>query len=89
MGGLGGDADQRGGLAHLTTGQVLLSLITFALLYALLLVLFLFLLDRKISTARGSRAGRLADLPDTFRDVFRSRSQARASGELEIEDVAR
>lgn len=74
----------------LTTGQVLLSLITFALLYALLLVLFLFLLDRKIRHGpEAPEAGRLADLPDTFRDVFRSRSQARASGELEIEDVAR
>jgi cytochrome d ubiquinol oxidase subunit I len=74
----------------LTTGQVLLSLITFALLYALLLVLFLFLLDRKIKHGpEAPEAGGLADLPDTFRDVFRSRSQARASGELEMEDVAR
>ena len=41
----------------LTTGQVLLSLITFALLYALLLVLFLFLLDRKIKHGPRPRGG--------------------------------
>jgi cytochrome d ubiquinol oxidase subunit I len=75
----------------LTTGQVLLSLITFALLYALLLVLFLFLLDRKIKHGpEAPEEGGLSDLPNTFREVFRQRSQARASGKLELEDhVAR
>ena len=74
----------------LTTGDVLLSLITFALLYALLLVLFLFLLDRKIKHGpEAVEEGKLADLPNTFREVFRQRAQARASGELELEDVSR
>jgi cytochrome bd ubiquinol oxidase subunit I len=74
----------------LTTGQVLLSLITFALLYALLLVLFLFLLDRKIKHGpEAPEEGKPTDLPNTFREVFRQRAQARASGELELEDVSR
>jgi cytochrome d ubiquinol oxidase subunit I len=73
----------------LTTGQVLLSLITFALLYALLLALFLFLMDRKINHGpEAPEEGRLADLPNTFREVFRQRAQARALGELELEDVS-
>jgi cytochrome bd ubiquinol oxidase subunit I len=71
----------------LTTGQVLLSLITFALLYALLLVLFLFLLDRKIKHGpEAPEEAHVSDLPNTFREVFRSRSQGRASGELELEE---
>jgi cytochrome d ubiquinol oxidase subunit I len=71
----------------LTTGQVLLSLITFALLYALLLVLFLFLLDRKIKHGpEAPEEPHGSDLPNTFREVFRSRSQGRASGELELEE---
>ena len=74
----------------LTTGQVLLSLITFALLYALLLVLFLFLLDRKIKHGpEAPEEGKPTDLPNTFREVFRQRAQARASGDLELEDVSR
>jgi len=63
---------------NLRTGDVLASLITFALLYLLLLVLFLFLLDRMIR--RGPEPPDLealpADLPDTFREVFRRRSRA-------------
>jgi cytochrome d ubiquinol oxidase subunit I len=71
----------------LTTGQVLLSLITFALLYALLLALFLFLLDRKIKHGpEAPEEPHESDLPNTFREVFRSRSQGRASGELELEE---
>ncbi len=69
-----------------------LSLITFALLYALLLVLFLFLLDRKIKHGPepAEREGPTAPLPNTFRELFRTRAQGRASGELELEDhVAR
>jgi cytochrome d ubiquinol oxidase subunit I len=67
---------------NLTTMQVFLSLVTFALLYALLLVLFLFPLDRKIKhgpepiEAEPSGEG----LPDTFRELFRRRLP-RASGE--------
>jgi cytochrome d ubiquinol oxidase subunit I len=74
--------------ATLKTGQVLLSLITFALLYALLLVLFLFLLNRKIKAGPEAPERHPADLPDTFREVFRQRAQGRASGELELEDVS-
>jgi cytochrome d ubiquinol oxidase subunit I len=76
----------------LSTPQVFLSLVTFALLYALLLVLFLFLLDRKIKHGpeEPEPAGREAALPDTFRELFGRKAQARASGELELEDhVAR
>ena len=72
----------------LSTTQVLLSLVTFALLYALLLVLFLFLLDRKIKHGpepvdAEPPAGRL---PDTIREVFRD--WGRASGETVDEHVA-
>ena len=74
----------------LSTADVLLSLITFALLYALLLVLFLFLLDRKIKHGPEAPEEKgLADLPETFREVFRQRAQGRASGDLELEDVPR
>jgi cytochrome d ubiquinol oxidase subunit I len=76
----------------LSTPQVFLSLVTFALLYALLLALFLFLLDRKIKHGpeEPEPPGHETGLPDTFRELFSRRSQARASGELELEDhVAR
>ena len=68
---------------NLTTGQVLASLIMFALLYALLLVLFLFLLDRKIKhgpTPLDEAQSATSDLPDTLREVF-ARSRATASKE--------
>ncbi|HYJ60042.1 MAG TPA: cytochrome ubiquinol oxidase subunit I [Actinomycetota bacterium] len=68
---------------NLTTGQVLASLIMFALLYALLLVLFLFLLDRKIKhgpTPLDETQSVTSDLPDTLREVF-ARSRATASKE--------
>jgi cytochrome d ubiquinol oxidase subunit I len=71
----------------LSTGQVLASLIMFAVLYALLLVLFLFLLDRRIKHGPAPvEPEGPASLPDTFREVFSRRSQARASGELEVEE---
>lgn len=55
----------------LSTGEVLLSLITFALLYALLLALFLFLLDRMIRRGpEPPETEQPAALPDTFREVF-------------------
>jgi cytochrome d ubiquinol oxidase subunit I len=64
----------------LSTPEVLASLLTFALLYLLLLALFLFLLDRMIR--QGPEPIELveppAPLPDTFREVFRR--QPRASG---------
>ncbi len=62
----------------LSTPEVLASLITFALLYLLLLGLFLFLLDRMIR--QGPEPPELAEpaeaLPDTFREVFRRRGRA-------------
>ena len=62
----------------LTTPAVLSSLITFALLYLLLLALFLFLLDRMIR--QGPASPDLeelpAALPDTFREVFRRQGRA-------------
>ncbi len=75
----------------LSTPQVFLSLVTFALLYALLLALFLFLLDRKIKHGpEEPEPEKPGSLPDTFRELFGRKSQARASGELELEDhVAR
>ena len=76
----------------LSTPEVFLSLVTFALLYALLLALFLFLLDRKIKHGpeEPEPEGPGAGLPDTFRELFGRKAQARASGELELEDhVAR
>ena len=64
----------------LTTPEVLASLITFALLYLLLLALFLFLLDRMIRQGPEppDPEAQPAALPDTFREVFRR--QPRASG---------
>ena len=71
----------------LSTTQVFLSLIMFALLYALLLVLFLFLLDRRIKGGpEPVEEGPPAPLPDTFRELFGRRSQARASGEARLEE---
>jgi cytochrome d ubiquinol oxidase subunit I len=72
----------------LSTTEVFLSLVTFALLYALLFALFLFLLDRKIKHGPEppEDPGSTPPLPDTFRELFRTRAQARASGELELED---
>ena len=68
---------------NLTTGQVLASLIMFALLYALLLVLFLFLLIGRSSTVPtplDDAQSATSDLPDTLREVF-ARSRATASKE--------
>jgi hypothetical protein len=50
-------------------------------------VLFLFLLDRKIKHGpEAPEEPHESELPNTFREVFRSRSQGRASGELELEE---
>jgi cytochrome d ubiquinol oxidase subunit I len=64
----------------LSTGDVLGSLVVFALLYVLLGALFLFLLDRMIRQGPEppDEGVHPAALPDTFREVFRR--QARASG---------
>lgn len=62
----------------LTTPAVLASLITFALLYLLLLALFLLLLDRMIrqGPAPPDLEELPAALPDTFREVFRRQGRA-------------
>jgi cytochrome bd ubiquinol oxidase subunit I len=64
----------------LRTDQVFASLVMFALLYVLLLVLFIFLLDRKIK--RGpeplEEAERPEDLPNTIREMFRREPRAHA-----------
>jgi cytochrome d ubiquinol oxidase subunit I len=75
----------------LRTGQVLASLIMFALLYLLLLVLFVFLLDRKIKHGPERVGGQeQADaLPNTVRELFRSSREPRAHSEEVDEPVAR
>ena len=73
-------------IAVLTAIDVVLSLGMFVILYALLLVLFLYLLNRedpaRAGAARGGGDGRGVSLPDTFRDIFRRRDRARRRGEL-------
>jgi hypothetical protein len=50
-------------------------------------LLFLFLLDRKIKDGPvAPEEPHGGDLANTFGEVFRSRSQGRASGELELEE---
>jgi cytochrome bd ubiquinol oxidase subunit I len=67
----------------LRTDQVLASLIMFALLYALLLVLFVFLLDRKIKHGPDQMGSEdQADaLPNTIRELFRTAREPRAHAE--------
>ena len=63
----------------LSVPAVLLSLVTFALLYALLLALFLLLLDRMIRQGpEPPETEEPAALPDTFREVFRRPGRASA-----------
>jgi cytochrome d ubiquinol oxidase subunit I len=71
----------------LRTDQALTSLIMFALLYLLLLVLFVFLLDRKIKRGPEPVGGQdQADaLPNTVRELFRSAREPRAHAE-EVEE---
>ena len=66
----------------LTTNQVLISLIMFAILYAILFILFIFLLDHKIKEGP-EPPNAVPDgtaLPDTFREIFRQ-PRASAAGE--------
>jgi len=64
----------------LSAPEVLSSLITFALLYLLLLALFLFLLDRMIRQGpEPAESEPSTSLPDTFREVFRRQSRASAA----------
>ncbi len=64
----------------LQTDQVLLSLVTFALLYLVLIVLFLMLLDRKIKRGPEKIPPPPAEqpLPDTLREMFRHEPRAHA-----------
>jgi cytochrome d ubiquinol oxidase subunit I len=59
----------------LTPPQVIFSLITFVLMYAILLAVFLYLLNRDIQHGPEplEEPKPVADLPDTFREVFRRR----------------
>jgi cytochrome d ubiquinol oxidase subunit I len=66
----------------LSTSEVLFTLVAFAVLYLILLVLFLFLLDRMIRQGPSSTIDTApAELPDTFREVFRGRARASSGGE--------
>ena len=64
----------------LTAIDVVLSLGMFVVLYALLLALFLYLLNEKIQRGpeplEDVETVEMSSLPDTFRDVFRRRDRA-------------
>ena len=64
----------------LSAGEVVASLGMFVVLYALLLVLFLYLLNGKIQHGpeplEDVETVEVGSLPDTFRDVFRQRDRA-------------
>ncbi|MBE2222759.1 MAG: cytochrome ubiquinol oxidase subunit I [Anaerolineae bacterium] len=68
----------------LTTNQVFISLMMFVVLYAILFVLFLFLLDHKIKEGPEPPHANPdhTDLPDTFREIFRQ-PRASAAGEVD------
>jgi len=63
---------------NVTVGQVAFTLGMFVVLYALVLGLFLFLLDRKIREGPPPPPDqeRTASLPDSFGEIFRHRSRA-------------
>jgi cytochrome d ubiquinol oxidase subunit I len=63
---------------NLVGGQVLLSLLMFMGLYALLFVLFIYLLNEKIQHGPEPLEDEVAvtSLPDTFKDIFRRRARA-------------
>ena len=64
----------------LSAGEVVASLGMFIVLYAILLVLFLYLLNGKIQQGpeplEEVETVDVGDLPDTFREVFRRRDRA-------------
>jgi cytochrome bd ubiquinol oxidase subunit I len=68
----------------ISVGQVAFSLVMFVALYALLFVLFLYLLNRKIQAGPEEleevETADVSSLPDTFRDIFR-RQRPRAGEE--------
>jgi cytochrome d ubiquinol oxidase subunit I len=63
------------GSPSLTPGQVIFSLVIFVVMYAALLVVFLFLLNARIQQGPEplEEEKPVGDLPDTFREVFRRR----------------
>ncbi len=63
---------------NINGGQVFLSLLMFIGLYALLFVLFLYLLNEKVQHGPEPLEDEAAvtSLPDTFKDIFRRRSRA-------------
>ncbi len=69
----------------LSAEEVVFSLGTFIALYAILLALFLYLLNRKIQHGpeplEEVETVHVSTLPDTFRDVFKRRDRADKSGE--------
>jgi cytochrome bd ubiquinol oxidase subunit I len=72
---------------NLDTTEVVFTLGSFIFMYAVLLVLFLYLLNAKIHQGpeplEEVETVDMATLPNTFRDVFRRRDRAAASGEAE------
>jgi cytochrome d ubiquinol oxidase subunit I len=71
----------------LGTGDVLISVVMFVLMYATLLVLFLFLLNASIQKGPEPLEEDVAaaSLPDTFREVFRRRQRVEAPSEVPTE----
>jgi len=65
---------------NLTTGQLIFSVVSFVLLYALLFVLFLFLLNHKIQHGPDPLSEMedtpVSSLPDSFREIFGRRPRA-------------
>jgi cytochrome d ubiquinol oxidase subunit I len=63
---------------NLAGGQVFLSVLMFIALYALLFVLFIYLLNEKIQHGPDPLEDEVpvTSLPDTFRDIFRRRARA-------------
>jgi cytochrome d ubiquinol oxidase subunit I len=65
---------------NLTTGQLIFSVLSFVLLYALLFVLFLFLLNHKIQHGPDPLSDMedtpVSSLPDSFREIFGRRPRA-------------
>lgn len=68
---------------NVSTTSVLISLIGFVILYAVVFVVFLWLLDRKIKDGPPDAPDEeeMARLPDTFGEIFRNRSRASVGGE--------
>jgi cytochrome d ubiquinol oxidase subunit I len=68
---------------NVSATSVWISLIGFVILYAVVFVVFLWLLDRKIKDGPPDEPDEdeMAGLPDTFGEIFRNRSRASVGGE--------